>query len=168
MTDENKEVAKTLELPLNITEATLLRARISDLFEAYTGDKNKALDLLERWERGVYAASQRGGLTLEGIADLSVEDALVGWRLGHAPTCVGIDHPRVDRLTVHAHPALHEIESGGKLAPIGSEHLEGLLSEAIHAIPERRALDVYKQRRVSAIDDLRALCDPRNSAIRQT
>lgn len=33
----------------------LTRLRLAALLESYTNDKGKALDLLERWERGVWA-----------------------------------------------------------------------------------------------------------------
>ena len=56
---DGMEVAPVMEGQSVITDPgyKLTRIRLAEALEAYTGDKGKALDLLERWERGTWACA---------------------------------------------------------------------------------------------------------------
>ncbi len=52
---ESTELAPIEELPDMVSDYKRTRLALATMLEKYTDDKGKALDLLERWERGVWA-----------------------------------------------------------------------------------------------------------------
>ncbi len=52
---ESTELAPTKDLSDMVDDYKRTRLELATMLEQYTDDKGKALDLLERWERGVWA-----------------------------------------------------------------------------------------------------------------